>query len=107
MNVYTETPKETARIIAANFRLLRKRKKISMKTLSEKSGVSYSSVKRFERTGEVSLVSLVAMASVLEAEEEIRSLFEADPPQTLEEVRRDIEERERHPSYYADIRREF
>ena len=47
-----QTPKEIQMQIAQNVRAVRKRRKISQKALSEKSGVSLGSVKRFETSGE-------------------------------------------------------
>ena len=38
----------------------------SQQTLSARSGVSYGTVKKFERTGEISLKSLLSIALVLE-----------------------------------------
>lgn len=81
-----ETPIELSQHVAASFRKLRKAKKMTMKELSLRSGVSYSSIKRFEHTGEVSFVSLIKMASVLNAENEIRTLFSPSAPKTMEEL---------------------
>ena len=46
-----ETPEEITRVVAEHTKKLRKRLKISRKRLSEMSGVSYGSIKRFEETG--------------------------------------------------------
>lgn len=43
--------------------------------LSDKSGVSLGSLKRFEQTGEISLASLVALAEALGCEDDLRGLF--------------------------------
>ena len=43
-----KTPKELSLLIAANVRKRRKGQKLSMQDLSDKSGVSYGSIKRFE-----------------------------------------------------------
>lgn len=86
MDYLFESPGDIALNIAANFRRLRKRRKFTLEELSRRSGVSYSSIKRFEHTGEVSFVSLIKMAFVLRAEDEIRTLFSEVPPETIEEV---------------------
>ena len=86
MEYLFESPGDIALNIAANFRRLRKRRKFTLEELSRRSGVSYSSIKRFEHTGEVSFVSLIKMAFVLRAEDEIRTLFSEVPPETIEEV---------------------
>lgn len=54
-----KTPKELSLLIAANVRKRRKGQKLSMQDLSDKSGVSYGSIKRFESIGEISLTSLL------------------------------------------------
>lgn len=58
-------------------RVIKKRKdmKISQKKLSDISGVSYGSIKRFELTGEISLRSLLKIASVLDSLEDFEKLF--------------------------------
>jgi len=53
----------------------RKKLKISQIELAKKSGVSYSSIRRFERCGEISLLSLLKIANVLNCLEEFNSLF--------------------------------
>ena len=58
-------------------RVIKKRKdmKISQKKLSDISGVSYGSIKRFELTGEISLRSLLKIASALDSLEDFEKLF--------------------------------
>ena len=80
------TPKEIDKLIAERVRNVRKRKKISQKKLSEKSGVSLGSVKRFESTGDISLVSLTKIAIALEMEGDLEALFENVPFLSIEEV---------------------
>ena len=63
--MFLETPYEMALNTAKRFRELRKRKNITIKTVSEKSGVPYSTVRRFERLGEISFVSLVKLVSAI------------------------------------------
>ena len=53
-----ETPEEIMMIVSNNTKKLRKRLKISRRKLSEMSGVSYGSIKRFEETGNISFLSL-------------------------------------------------
>lgn len=58
-------------------RVIKKRKdmKITQKKLSDISGVSYGSIKRFELTGEISLRSLLKIASALDSLEDFEKLF--------------------------------
>ena len=61
MNIEFLTQKthlEIGILIARRIRSIRKRQKLSQERLSEKSGVSLGSLKRFERSGEISLLSL-------------------------------------------------
>ena len=48
-----ETPEEINMEVAKRMKTLRKRVKLSRKKLSEACGVSYSSIKRFEETGNI------------------------------------------------------
>ena len=61
--------------IARRFSLLRKNRKISQKRLSELSGVSYASIRRFEKTGDISLSSLVKLALALQLYNDLDNLF--------------------------------
>lgn len=85
-NFMEVTPYEINRGIASRLRVVRKRRKISQARLSEKSGVSLGSVKRFESTGEISLVSLTKLAIALGVENELKQLFSNVPYLTLDEV---------------------
>lgn len=81
-----KTPKEINLEIAGRIRQLRKRRNLSQKRLSEKSGVSLGSVKRFEQSGEISLRSLTKIAFALQVEGELEDLFADVPPETIEEI---------------------
>lgn len=85
-NFLTKTPREIDQLIASRIRGIRKRRKVSQKRLSEKSGVSLGSVKRFEQNGEISLISLTKIAIALEIEGELEDLFEEVPFLSIEEV---------------------
>ncbi len=80
------TPQEINKKIAERIRLIRKRRKLSQERLSEKSGVSLGSVKRFERTGEISLFSLTKIAIALDLEQGLKDLFKDVPLLSLEEI---------------------
>ena len=81
-----ETPEEIAMIVANHTKRLRKRLKISRKRLSEMSGVSYGSIKRFEETGNISLLSLTKIAMVLDASGDIKNIFADVPYKSIQEV---------------------
>ena len=80
------TPVEINQGIAARVRAVRNRRKISQIKLSEKSGVSLGSVKRFESTGEISLLSLTKLAIALDIQQELKQLFSNVPYLSLEEI---------------------
>ena len=80
------TPDEINKEIAVRVRTVRKRRKISQVKLSEKSGVSLGSVKRFESTGEISLLSLTKIAIALNVEQELNQLFSNVPYLSLVEI---------------------
>lgn len=61
--------------IAKRFVLIRKNRKISQQRLSEISGVSYASIRRFEKTGNISLSSLVKLALALQLYDDLDNLF--------------------------------
>ncbi len=70
-----ETAEELDQELAQRIRRIRKRRAISQERLSEMSGVSFGSVKRFEATGKISLLSLTKIAMALGCAEELRKLF--------------------------------
>ena len=69
-----ETAEEIDMKLAGRIRGIRKRRSISQKKLSEMSGVSYGSIKRFETTGQISLLSLTKLAFALNEVDEIRNI---------------------------------
>lgn len=81
-----ETPEEINKLVADRMKVLRKRLKISRQRLSEISGVSYGSIKRFEETGNISLLSLTKMAIALDAVDDIKKIFSDVPYKTIQEV---------------------
>ena len=80
------TPRELGHMIALNVRAHRKARKLSLKRLSEVSGVSYGSMKRFESSGEISLISLLKIAVVLDCADAFRQLFADVRPQSIQEI---------------------
>lgn len=61
------TPQEMLKKIAEKTRAKRLSLDLSQQSLSAKSGVSYSVLKKFERTGQISLGSLLKLALALGA----------------------------------------
>ena len=86
MNTKPNFSTEYSMNIASNLRRLRKSRKISLQKLSELSGVSYASLRRFEEIGEISLKSLIKIAIVLDAADPLNNLFKDVEPKSIEEL---------------------
>lgn len=81
-----KTPSEIDVGIASRMRNIRKRQKLSQQKLSEKSGVSLGSVKRFESSGDISLSSFTRIAIALKCEGELDGLFTERTFESIQEV---------------------
>ena len=66
-----ETPEELDLKLAQRVRKIRKRRSITQEKLASISGVSYGSIKRFETTGQISLLSLTKIAIALDLADEL------------------------------------
>jgi len=77
------TPVEYLTQIAQSAKTKRLFLNLSQQNLSMRSGVSLGAIKRFERTGEISLKSLLKLALVLESLESFNSLFAPSPLESL------------------------
>ena len=89
MNFVWETPEEINLALAKRLSRIRKRRNLSQVQLSEKSNVSYGSIKRFETSGQISLLSLTKLCVALDCVEEIRNLFTQVEYGSIEEVLRE------------------
>ena len=85
-NLSVKTPNDMVKIISNNARSLRKKQKLSRQRLSEMSGVSFGSIRRFEETGEISLKSLLKIALVLDCTDEFEQLFKQAEPKSIQEI---------------------
>lgn len=81
-----ETAEELDLKLAQRIRNIRKRRSISQEKLASMSGVSYASVKRFESTGQISLLSLTKIAMALDIADELRNIFSQVPYRDIKEV---------------------
>ncbi|WP_321174107.1 helix-turn-helix transcriptional regulator [Francisella sp. W12-1067] len=75
MSVLLKSPYEMAKDIAKRAQARRLSLNLSQQTLSKVSGVSYGTLKKFERTGQISLESLLKIAIVLDEFEKFEQLF--------------------------------
>ena len=81
-----ETAEELDQKLARRVRNIRKRRSISQEKLAQMSGVSYGSIKRFEASGQISLISLTKIAMALETADELRTIFTQVPYKDIQEV---------------------
>jgi len=86
MNIKTKTPNDLAKTISNNARACRKKQNLSRQRLSEMSGVSFGSIRRFEETGEISLKSLLKIAIVLDGTDDFEQLFKQTEPKSIQEI---------------------
>lgn len=81
-----ETAEELDRNLARRVREIRKQRSISQEKLAHMSGVSYGSIKRFESTGQISLLSLTKIAMALDVTDELRNIFTQDSYKNIQKV---------------------
>ena len=81
-----ETPEELDQKLAQRVRKIRKSRSVTQEKLASISGVSYGSIKRFETTGQISLLSLTKIAIALDLADELRNIFTQVPYKDIQEV---------------------
>ena len=83
--VNTLTEQSVVNGIVERAKKKRKQMKISQRELSQKSGVTYASIRRFEATGEISLTSLLKIAHALDALKDFENLFKGQAITSLKD----------------------
>lgn len=78
ISLNSKTPFEMIQHLADSAQAKRLSLNMSQKTLSERSGVSYGVIKRFEQSGKISLESLLKIALVLNALHLFEPIFKKD-----------------------------
>ena len=73
-----KTPLQTQLELSGRFKEVRKNKKLSQSELADKSGVSLGSIKRFERTGQISLESLLKLAHLFDRLTDFDEVFKSN-----------------------------
>lgn len=79
-------PMEIQKEIARKEKERRKDKGLTQEELSRRAGLSLSSLRRFEQTGEISFASLVRIGSILDDEKAFLDLFAPQEYQTMKEL---------------------
>jgi transcriptional regulator with XRE-family HTH domain len=82
------TPEELSRRIAERVKTRRLNANLTQQGLAERSGVTAASLKRFERTGQISFLSLLKLAHALGATSELEQLFPdmGKEPRSIKEI---------------------
>lgn len=86
ISVFLMTPQRMAEHIAQQMRAKRLSLNFSQKSLAERSGVSFGTLKKFEQTGKISLESLLKLAVILDAFEEFKELFKKADPESFTSI---------------------
>ncbi len=81
-------PEDLAQSLAARCRELRLMQGWKQATLSKRSGVSLSSLRRFETSGQASLKNLLRLAFALGRLDDFADLLEPPPARSLDELQR-------------------
>jgi transcriptional regulator with XRE-family HTH domain len=72
--------------LASRFKAYRKKAKLTQLQLSDRSGVPYATIKRFERTGKISMDSLWMLTLAIGCDDQLDQLF-SDPIMTADDLR--------------------
>ena len=89
VSISMKSPFEMAREIAKKAKDKRLKLNLSQQSLSEKSGVSYGTLKKFEQKGQISLESLLKIALALGEMDKFEHLFakgDDELPASLDEL---------------------
>ena len=85
--VNTPTEQSVTDKLVLRFKTRRKEAKVTQTELSKRSGVSYASIRRFEKTGEISLSSLIKIAHALGYLEDFDLLFKTEKIDNLKDYK--------------------
>lgn len=81
-------PAEVNRELASKTRHLRLEKRWTRRTLSKRSGVAESTLRRFEDTGKISLESFLKLMNALGRLHETDNLLTPEPAASIEDLKR-------------------
>lgn len=86
---------DSARIIAGKVKACRLAEDWSRRSLAERSGVPEATIKHFETTGQIALVSLLKLAFVLDKLDDFDALFQPTPIVSINQINRKVRARGR------------
>jgi len=81
-----KVPSDILALTAQNVAVIRKQKGLTQQDLAVKSGVSYGSIKRFERFGKISFESLLKVAEALDRLEEFENILVPNDLKRIEKL---------------------
>ncbi|MFP6748734.1 MAG: XRE family transcriptional regulator [Alphaproteobacteria bacterium] len=77
---------DIAATLATRLRRLRLARSLTLEGLARRSGVALGTLKKFERTGQISLVSFIRLAVTMRDEAALENLLLAQPFETMAQV---------------------
>ena len=86
MQYIFDTPSDIAVKLAQKLKSIRKRRKITQKQLAARSNVSYATLRKFEKCGQISLESFIKISMELGLTSELNNLFSSPIYNSIEEV---------------------
>lgn len=86
MQYILDTPSDIAVKLAKKMKSIRKRRKITQKQLAARSNVSYATLRKYEKTGQISLESFIKISMELGLTDELNNLFSTPIYNSIEEV---------------------
>ncbi len=86
MQYILDTPSDIAVKLAQKMKSIRKRRKITQKQLAARSNVSYATLRKYEKTGQISLESFIKISMELGLTDELNNLFSTPIYNSIEEV---------------------
>lgn len=86
MSFATQSSEDIAAALAARLKSRRLAQKLTLEGLARRSGVPLGTLKKFERTGQIALVSFIRLVVALKDEAALENLLLAQKFETLDEV---------------------
>jgi transcriptional regulator with XRE-family HTH domain len=81
-----ETPLEIALAVAKRAKQRRTSLRLTQSELAQKAGLSLSTLRRFEQTGQISLEGLLQIAFAMDCMEDFKSLFASPSWATMDDM---------------------
>jgi len=86
IQIETKSPNEICSLIAEKVKKRRLELNLTQEGLSSRADINLSTFRKFERTGEISLKSLVKIAFVLNSEDDLIQLFSQIQYNSIDDV---------------------